>query len=90
MNDTVIIRLATETIQHLRNAISVGSALHMVPSYNALLTAAKNNHPNDIFLQALMILPTKSDDCDGISIAEISALFAQIAIALDSQNNTEN
>ena len=84
MNDAIIIRIATETIQHLRNAISVGPALAMVPSYNALLTAAKTNHPEDVFLKALAPLATKGDDGDAVSIAEITALFAQIAVALDS------
>lgn len=84
MNDSTIIRMATETVQHLRNAISVGPALYMVPSYNALLTAAKANHPEDVFLKALTTLPVKGEDGDHISIAEISALFAQIAVALES------
>ena len=84
MNDAIIIRMATETIQHLRHAIPVSSCPYMVPSYNALVTAARANHPDDTFLKALEPLPTTGDDRDCISIAEITALFAQLAIALES------
>lgn len=84
MNDATIIRMATETIQHLRHAIPVSSCPYMVPSYNALVSAAKANHPDDTFLKALNPLPTTGDDRDNISIAEINALFAQLVIALES------
>ncbi|WP_395092506.1 hypothetical protein [Armatimonas sp.] len=84
MNDSIIIRMATETIQHLRHAIPVSSCPYMVPSYNALVTAARANHPDDVFLKVLSPLPTTGDDRDCISIAEITALFAQLAIALES------
>ena len=84
MNDAIIIRMAAETIQHLRHAIPVSSCPYMVPSYNALVTAARANHPDDVFLKALTPLPTTGDDRDCISIAEITALFAQLAIALES------
>jgi hypothetical protein len=84
MNDTTIIRMATETIQHLRHAIPVSPCPYMVPSYNALVSAAQANHPDDTFLKVLAPLPTTGDDRDCISIAEITALFAQLAVALES------
>ncbi len=84
MNDATIIRMATETIQHLRHAIPVSSCPYMVPSYNALVSAASANHPEDVFLKVLAPIPTTGDDRDCISIAEINALFAQLIIALES------
>lgn len=76
--------MATETIQHLRHAIPVSSCPYMVPSYNALVSAASANHPDDAFLKVLTPIPTTGDDRDSISIAEITALFAQLIIALES------
>ena len=76
--------MATETIQHLRHAIPVSSCPYMVPSYNALVSAASANHPDDAFLKVLTPIPTTGDDRDSISIAEITALFAQLVIALES------
>jgi hypothetical protein len=84
MNDATILRMATETIQHLRQAIPVSACPHMVPSYNALVRAAQANHPEDVFLKILTPISTTGDDRDSISIAEITALFAQLAIALES------
>jgi hypothetical protein len=82
MTDAMIVRLATETVRHLQNAISVHPALSMVPSYNAVLAAARANHPEDPFLAVLAPLPTSGDDV--LSIAEVNALFAQIAIVVQS------
>lgn len=87
MNDATIIRIATETTRHLGNAISVSPAPHMTPSYNALLLAARANHPGDPFLSALSPLPSpgESGACgESVCVAEITALFAQLAIALES------
>lgn len=97
MNDATIIRLATETTRHLRHAIMVSPAPYMVPSYNALLAAAHANHPDDVFLKALRPLPAANGEPHRtedvplpagdeaiVSVAEISALFAQLAIALES------
>jgi hypothetical protein len=61
----------------------------MVPSYNAMVLAAKASHPDDYFLRGLSPLPVhgaNGEDGPGnsISVAELSALFAQLAIALES------
>jgi hypothetical protein len=92
MNDETIIRMATETVKHLRNAISVNSCPYMVPSYNAMVLAAKANHPDDYFLRGLSPLPVSGangEDGPGncISVAELSALFAQLAIALEAHES---
>ncbi|WP_309712485.1 hypothetical protein [Armatimonas sp.] len=75
--------MATVGIQHLRHAIPVSSCPYMVPSYNALVSTARANHPEDSFLKILTPIPTNSDDRDYISIAEINALLAQLIIALE-------
>ena len=85
MNDATILRMAAETVRHLGNAISVGPATYMVPSYNALVAAARANHRDDTFLKMLEPLDLSGDKHgETISIAEITALFAQLAIAVES------
>jgi hypothetical protein len=85
MKDELIIKLIQETVRHLGNAISVSSANQMIPSYNAILTAAQTNHPNHPFLSHLKPLGRdRNDEEDHISIAEITALFAQIGISIES------
>lgn len=89
MNDSTIVRMATETARHLRHAVSVAPVSpHLLPSYNALLHAAQSNHPHDAFLSVLQpILPEKDDQHEaGLTIAEFCALLGLIAIALESLN----
>lgn len=81
MNDTILLKLIHETVGHLKNAISVSPALQLIPSYNAVLMAAKTNHPEDPFLKALTPLEPGGEM---ISIAEMIALFAQIGIVLEA------
>jgi hypothetical protein len=83
MKDELIIKLTNETVRHLGNAISVSSASHMIPSYNAILIAAQTNHPNHPFLSHLQPL-TKGEEEEMVSVAEMTALFAQVSIALES------
>jgi hypothetical protein len=54
-----------------------------VPSYNALIQAAKGNHPEDSFLDALPVIPNSGGE-SGISVAELQALLGQLRIALES------
>jgi hypothetical protein len=83
MNDTILLKLIHETIGHLKHAISVSPALQLIPSYNAVLAAAKTNHPDHPFLKVLEPLEPNGEL---ISIAEMSALFAQIGIVLEVSN----
>ena len=85
MNDTILLKLIHETVKHLKEAISVNPAYQMIPSYNAILAAAKENHPDDTFLRVLAPLTT---DGELITIAEITALFAQIGIVVEARTTT--
>lgn len=89
MKDATIVRMLEETCSMLKHVDAYVSCTHLVPSYNALLTAAKANHPNDPFLSALSLLPTNSNE-KGCGSSEIRVLFAQMRIALESfQEETE-
>lgn len=81
MKDATIIRMAEETAVALRDAHAFQETTHMAPTYNAMLQAARANHPDDLFLNTLVAINT---DSDGISIAELRALLAQLRIALES------
>ena len=82
MKDALLIKLITQTVKHLGDAISVSPANHMIPSYNAILVAAQENHPNHPFLSRLQ--SPLADAEITISVAEMTALFAQIGIVLES------
>ncbi|MGC4045632.1 MAG: hypothetical protein QM758_17715 [Armatimonas sp.] len=81
MKDTILLQLIQATIGHLKHAVSVSPALQLIPSYNAVLSAAKANHPEDTFLKVLLPLEPSGEM---ISIAEMTALFAQIGIVLEA------
>ena len=81
MNDTTLLKLIHETVRHLGNAISVSPAYQLIPSYNAVLASAKANHPSHSFLSVLTPLEANGEM---VSIAEMTALFAQIAIVLEA------
>jgi hypothetical protein len=83
MTDAALIRIAEETIQALSPVVVMNLAHQMVPSYHALLQAAKANHPNDPFIGGLSPLEFKTDN-DYITVGEMIALFAQLRIALES------
>ena len=83
MNDKILLKLISETVRHLKDAISVNPAYQMIPSYNAILAAAKENYPDDTFLRVLAPLTT---DGELVTIAEITALFAQIGIVVEARS----
>jgi hypothetical protein len=83
MTDTTIIRIAEETSRALEDAHPFSQCLLLVPSYNALLQAAKANHPDDPFLRVLTTL-SANGEVNSISVAELRALLGQLRIALES------
>jgi hypothetical protein len=85
MKDETLIRLCGETTKWLSQTITVNPSPQMVPSYNALLEAAKANHPDNFFLRVLQPLATSGDDL--ITVGEMMALFGQIRIVLESLQN---
>src|ERR1700675_3444461 len=82
MNDETILRMVEETCKVLSRLDFFVSGKHFVPSYNALLQAAKENHPDDRFLGVLPILGL--GDGDEIHVPQMSVLFAQLRVALES------
>ncbi len=88
MKDQALIRIAEETTKALKEAHPYSSARRTVPSYNALLQAAKANHPGDPFLSALPLFDLNQEgrgcEEDNTSTAEMIALFAQIRIVLEA------
>ena len=52
MTDETILRMVEETTKVLSRTDSYVSAKHLTPSYNALLQAAKENHPPESGLPA--------------------------------------
>jgi hypothetical protein len=81
MRDETIIRMLQETCDALKGVGFPASARHLVPSYNAVLAAAKVNHPSDPFLGALRPL---EDGHEGAGPEEMRILFGQLRIALEA------
>lgn len=79
MTDRTILRLVKETTELLGKIIPGYDVESVVPSYNAVLAAAQENHPKDKFINALA--PIESVD----SAVELSILFTQLRIALEAE-----
>jgi hypothetical protein len=88
MTDDVIIRLAEETCRVLAKMEFPQSCSHLQPSYNALVQAAKANHPDDAFLSSLPTLEYNTTgvfgEKGGMPPQEMNILFTQLRIALES------
>ncbi len=80
MTDQVLLRLIEEIVKPLSDCGGNSPCTELVPSYNAILSTAKTNHPNDLFLNVL--LPIEKDSF--INVATLLALVAQIRIVLES------
>jgi uncharacterized protein YjbI with pentapeptide repeats len=88
MTDDVIIRLAEETCRVLAKMEFPQSCSYLQPSYNALVQAAKANHPDDVFLSSLPTLEYNTTgvfgEKSGTPPQELQILFSQLRIALES------
>lgn len=78
MTDETILKLCKETTALLQQFLPGFDASAIVPSYNAILDAAKENHPNDRFINALT--PIESVDTS----VELSILYMQLRIAIEA------
>lgn len=81
MKDETIIRIITESAEVLSKVHFPVEYQYLHHSYNALLRAAKTNHPQDAFLG---VLPEVENGTGGVSGPEMGVLFAQLRIALES------
>ena len=80
MKDETIVRMLQESCQVLARVRFPVSCPHLGPYYNALLRAAKANHPDDVFLSALPPI----EDGEAAGPEELNVLFAQLRIAVES------
>jgi hypothetical protein len=78
MTDKTILKIAEETTSLLKRVLPGENASSVLPSYNAILAAAKENHPDDTFLDALKSLE-RSDSAVDMAIA-----FSQLRIAVEA------
>jgi hypothetical protein len=83
MKDEAIWRIAKHTAKVLAGMQFFMSCKHLLPSYHALLVAAKANHPEDPFLNALPVLEPDGDD-NAIGPPQLNILFTQLYLALES------
>jgi hypothetical protein len=86
MTDQTIIRILEETQKPLSRMEHFEHCLFLVPSYNALLTSARANHPEEEFLRVLPLLDPEAKDKDGdpiINPRQLAILFAQLRIVLE-------
>jgi hypothetical protein len=79
MRDEIIIRMLEDACTALEGVSFPTKTPNLVPSYNALLAAARANHPDHPFLSAL----SRIDNTDA-GPEEMRVLFGQLRIVLES------
>ena len=62
MRDEVILRLLEDACKSLKDVSFPVQTPHLAPVYNALLAAARANHPNEPFFQALTPIERRDDE----------------------------
>ena len=82
MNDRTIIRILEETSHGLERMHGFEPCQFLLPSYNALLEAARANHPEDRFLGVLPNLDVEK--ADEITSGSVQVLVSQLRIAIES------
>ncbi len=80
MNDELLIRLLEDTCRKLEKIKFPVETPHLAPTYNALLGAAKANHPGHPYLGFLELLPAEAQP----GPEELSILFGQLRIVLEA------
>jgi hypothetical protein len=79
MTDRVILRMIEESCNILRNMEYLEDCRSLMPTYAALVGAAKANHPNDPFIQVFSSVEGSGDSPNVMNI-----LLTQLRIALES------
>ena len=85
MEDKTILKIAESTAHMLSKADFPISVSHIIPSYNAILKSAKENHPDDEFLNTLN--PIEEDIGDGFF--QLKILFSQLRIVVEALQEEE-
>jgi hypothetical protein len=83
MRDEAIIRIAEQSAKVLAGMQFFMSCKYLLPSYHALLLAAKANHPDDPFLSALPVIEPEQEE-NGLAPPQLNILFTQLRLALES------
>lgn len=85
MRDEIIVRMLEHACQALEGVSFPATTPHLGPSYNALLAAAKANHPGNPFFEALVPIGGGENGRRSESgPEEMRVLFGQLRIALES------
>ena len=79
MNDTLLLQMIAEITQPLSTGEGDSPCAEMIPSYNAILSVAKGNHPEDPFLGNLLPI----DKGGFVNVSQLLALFALLRFVLD-------
>lgn len=83
MTDDAIVRIAEVSADAMKHMDPHIHSAYLIPSYVALLAAAKANHPNDPFISSLASIEVPNGDNE-IRVGELRVLFGQLRIALES------
>jgi hypothetical protein len=84
MKDEAIWRIAKQTAKVLSGMQFFMSCKHLLPPYHALLLAARENHPDDPFLNALPMLELEEGEDNAVAPPQLNILFTQLYLALES------
>jgi len=88
MKDITLVRMLDEARKGLEGVNFPAKTPHLLPAYNALLMAARANHPDDVFLH--MLPPIENRVVEGrrdgpeCGPEEMRVLFGQLYICMQS------
>jgi len=84
MNDAILLLMIEEITKPLSRGEGDSPCAEMIPSYNAILSTAKGNHPEDLFLMNLLPI----DKGGFVNVSQLLALFALLRFVLEWFQNT--
>ena len=84
MPDTILLKMIEEITQPLSRGEGDSPCAEMIPSYNAILSMAKDNHSEDPFLKNLLPI----DKGGFVNVSQLLALFALLRFVLEWLEST--
>ena len=81
MNDAAILKMINATTETLSMMESWNECDYLAAPYNALLVAARENHPNDSFLMAMPMILAGEYKINGPGL---NVLYRQLRVAIES------
>ena len=79
MEDRTIIQMSGLAWELLRKPVLPDSANNVIPSYNALLKAAKENHPDNEYISSLSPIEPP------VNTTELAVIFSQLKIVIEAE-----